>query len=516
MLQGSIFAIPREINLFYRAEEHSPWNHQSRFYQLRDALAKFHESTPRPFRLTRPNIQAHLTQPTSSTFTLLHTIYSLCLIVLHRENIPFVPIRCSSPEGPLDEHTLPPQPPMPHNFWGDSARQLFKASRDMMDLVQACQSRGLLAETPIMGFGLYNAALIGVYAMNFPHMDLQGSMSGRGGDPNDATNGQKAARDALEIIGQMRSRLPMATNWFRTIHRLHRYYEKIINDYPDNSRSFGDSPPINGQIQHRPLALREGGPGGAAEGSKLLDKILKEFGNTEDEDVEARYVGDRRRNMSGSSNTLEPPRPPVEPRPADSWTAINSIVNPEDRPSIQHNHSSSAPHRYQDDSQSLRPAQSPSTSYPPYPRSPSSMSPMYANDQRMPYPHSPGTQQPPYHHSPPQPQQKTQSPMQYQSHYSHFPPPSRLSNLLNAPMSNHSPQSQAHPPWLSSLYKALGGHDVAAFVDGRSCEELITVATEKAARSTEKGLGDGNLTVDGWLWEVWGGSNRGGRSAAAA
>ncbi|MCJ1472338.1 hypothetical protein MMC13_000985 [Lambiella insularis] len=118
-----------------RTAKRAPWNPSSTFYQLRESLSKFHESMPRPLRLTSNNMQAHLTQRTSSPFTLLHTLYCLCLIVLHREYVPFVPLRCDKPTGPLDDPAPPELKDAPNGFWEDSAQHLFKAGRDMMDLV---------------------------------------------------------------------------------------------------------------------------------------------------------------------------------------------------------------------------------------------------------------------------------------------------------------------------------------------------------------------------------------------
>ena len=356
-------------------------------------------------------------------------------------------------------------------------------------------------------------------------------MSGRGGESGDIAGGQRAAQEALEIIGQMRRRLPMASNWFRTIHRVHRYYEKIINDFNDNSRLLIESSALPNGLPHRSLTLREGGPGGGVEGFKLLEKTLKEFGSIEDETSEHMP---RSRNLSGSSNTGDFPRPTsTESRPAEAWTAINSIVNP--TPSEPHTSSASTPgyagHRYPDSSstiQGLRPSQTPPTNpsplVSPYPRPPSAAS----SYTEHPYPHSPhmreymgqGTQLPPMQHSPPQSNQV----LTYHPHLPHYPPPRQLASLFNPSTSpqpspypshsyasSHAQQSQSpRPPWLSSLHKPLGGDDVAAFVDGRSCEEWATAAKERAS-AMKKGevFGCGSGVVEGWLWDVWGSARTG-------
>lgn len=149
----------------------------------------------------------------------MHTVYFLCLIVLHREYVPFIPIRCSKPQGPLDSPTFPPDKyDIPPGFWDESARELFKAARDMMDLVKTCQEWSALVETPMVGFAIYTVAFVGVYAFYFPQMDRHGYMCSPSSDLDEpatpkTSGGQYEARRAIQIIGQMRARLKMAEGY---------------------------------------------------------------------------------------------------------------------------------------------------------------------------------------------------------------------------------------------------------------------------------------------------------------
>jgi hypothetical protein len=246
--------------------------------------------------------------------------------------VPFVPIRCEKPQGPLDESVRYEAAEAPPGFWEDSAREMFKAGRDMMDLVQACQSRGSLVETPILGFGLYTVAFVGIYAFNFPHMDPDGYMCGRGDDGSGTPGGGlQAARTALEMIGQMIPRLPMANNWFRTIHRVHRYYEKIIKDYHANTLALNRSSPGTASDVKSPqghLSLREGGRGGGEEAFQLLERVLKEFGSIEDEELQNNADRDRQSAANApDTGATKPESQSSESRSPSSWTAINSIIN---------------------------------------------------------------------------------------------------------------------------------------------------------------------------------------------
>lgn len=338
-----------------------------------------------------------------------------------------------------------------------------------MDLVQACRSRGLLVETPIMGFGLYTVAFVGVYAINFPHMDPDGFMCGESGDSRDAAGGQRAAREALEAIGQMRSRLPMATNWFRTIHRVHRYYEKIIGDYNKNTRVLAESSrrdsASNGGMPHHKLSLREGGTGNGGEGFHLLEKTLKEFGKIDDEDTNYLTSGEQKRRAGRASiDSATTGGSTAQPRHA--WTAINSIVNPDDQPN--------------DSQQRHSPHQAYASDRPP----PSPQSASHAQGQGV-YEYEP------IYHAP--------STTQVQQPYYTQPQQHSPRSILNLP-----PLAAEPPSWLHSLRKPLGGDDVAAFVDGRSIEEWAGQAGE-SGMATVAGLGMGGAVAQGWLLEIWGG-----------
>ena len=98
----------------------------------------------------------------------MHTVFALCQIILHREYIPFIPLRCSKPQGPLDPPIFPPnQYQVPEGFWEDSARHLFRSARELMDLLRMAEEWGVLVETPIVGFAIYTVAFTGVLTYFF-------------------------------------------------------------------------------------------------------------------------------------------------------------------------------------------------------------------------------------------------------------------------------------------------------------------------------------------------------------
>jgi hypothetical protein len=96
-------------------------------------------------------------------YTMLHCVLTLCKMMLHREYIPFAPLRCTKPQGPLDAPLFPPtQYNIPTGFWEESAKELFRSARDLMDLVQTCREWNALPETPIVGFAVYTVAFVGM------------------------------------------------------------------------------------------------------------------------------------------------------------------------------------------------------------------------------------------------------------------------------------------------------------------------------------------------------------------
>lgn len=123
-------------------------------------LTSFIEKLPRDLVLTTANIQAHISSRTSTPFVLLHAVLLLCKIMLHREYMPFIPLRCSKPEGPLDPPIFPPEQVQP-GFWEYSATENFRASRQLIDLAQTCHEWNVLPQTPIVGFAIYIAGLVG-------------------------------------------------------------------------------------------------------------------------------------------------------------------------------------------------------------------------------------------------------------------------------------------------------------------------------------------------------------------
>ncbi|KAF2766285.1 hypothetical protein EJ03DRAFT_182577 [Teratosphaeria nubilosa] len=332
-----------------RIEQYPPWDSRCGWNKMYRQLIDFKSSLPREHTLTPQNVQAHISLKTSTPYTLVHTVYSLCQIMLHREYVPFIPIRCSKPEGPMDAPRFTPdQYDVPAGFWEESARECFKAARDIMDLVRSCEEWNALVETPIVGFAIYTVAFVGVYCINFPWMDPDGYMctqpspvSGLGSEARKAgeSQGFQAAKKALEMIGQMRPKLHIADGWFITINRMHRYFLRMKKEYRKNVAE-SEAPASDGNespCSTRHLSVREGGQGGGLDEFRLIERTLQDFGALEDQDVE--MTDALRRSVQGADTLYEegsngttvkseddaraadPSRPEGGP-----WNAINSVA----------------------------------------------------------------------------------------------------------------------------------------------------------------------------------------------
>jgi hypothetical protein len=114
------------------------WNQyfRSQFFKLLQELESFYNNLPSNLTFNKPNLSAHIENRNATTYASMHTLYSLCLIMLHREYIPFIPLLRARPQGALDTLVFPKnQSYIPGEFWEESAVAIFSAARDIVDIV---------------------------------------------------------------------------------------------------------------------------------------------------------------------------------------------------------------------------------------------------------------------------------------------------------------------------------------------------------------------------------------------
>ncbi|RFU28258.1 hypothetical protein B7463_g8086, partial [Scytalidium lignicola] len=309
-----------------RTEKYPPWDERTEFYQLRRDLEHFHRSLPSKLTYTQANLAAHIEMPTTAaTYASLHTLYFLCLIMLHREYIPFIPLRCDGPQGPLDEPTFPKDKfDVPEGFWEVSAETIFKAAKDLVDIVRTYQDRGALPESPVVGFCVWQAAFVSLYAVHFSHMDVHRHLCDPAHDldmvDGDAQNMGYAAI-TVKLLKELAPKSRMAAGYLRIVGKMHRYFNVVRSDY-------------HNQFKHKARPWT----GGGLEEYKTLERELKEFGSIEgggDKSIpsDASDTADPIRSRastneigSGSNNSSgEAMQGVVEgATPSRAWAAVNS------------------------------------------------------------------------------------------------------------------------------------------------------------------------------------------------
>ncbi|KAI2607412.1 uncharacterized protein GGS25DRAFT_514781 [Hypoxylon fragiforme] len=317
-----------------KERETPPWYPESTFFQLTKRLAEFDKELPDTFTFSQSNYFKHENHQASSVYVLLHMLRCICLIMLHREYIPFVPISCEKPVGPVDQPTFPPETygSPPDGFWTASAELVFKAARGIVDLLEICQRKNKLPQSTIVLFAIWTASFVGLYAEHFPLMDTQKHMLEYDyeniHEPETAIEVFRRGSVAftLEALRKMATWQQMASTYVLILGQMDKFFETIKEDYyrfAANNKEVAGNPS---------LWLRHGGKGGALEEYKPLSSTLKDFGAVQPE--EANHVDSSGRlspsvvdKLPASGVDLIKPKFKKSPRitPSGSFTAINHI-----------------------------------------------------------------------------------------------------------------------------------------------------------------------------------------------
>ncbi|KAI0970084.1 fungal-specific transcription factor domain-containing protein [Xylaria arbuscula] len=313
-------------------DKRPPWHPESDFYNLNKTLERFDSSLPDTFTFSRSNYFKHENHQASSAFVLLHMLRFVCLIMLHREYVPFIPVRCQEPEGPLDQPTFTKEE-TPAGFWRTSAEQLFKAARGIVDLIEICQRKEKLPQSTIILFAIWTAAFVGLYGAHFPQMDTERHMLSIGhedlredGLKDVFKRGSTAL--AFQTLQKMSTWQKMASTYVDILHGMNNYFDTIKQDY------YRYSDP-NGRPNEATLRVREGGIGGGLEEyrSQPLGTTLKDFGPLRPDEHDVADISERFRvrNLNRQPNdtadlVVSRSAPPL------SFTAINRDALPTPEP----------------------------------------------------------------------------------------------------------------------------------------------------------------------------------------
>ncbi|KAI1775190.1 fungal-specific transcription factor domain-containing protein [Hypoxylon cercidicola] len=312
--------------LIKREADRPPWTKESTFFQLNEKLAEFDAELPGTFTFSRSNYFKHENHQASSAFVLLHMLRCVSLIMLHREYIPFVPIRSKCPEGPLDD---PIPPTAPGGFWISSAEQVFKASREIVDLIEICQRKNKLPQSTIVVFAIWTAAFCGLYARHFPQMDTEKHMLNY--DFEDSRQDESVSEVfrrgsvafAFVTLQKMSTWQKLASTYVTILRQMDKYFDTIKKDYfrfHAKARKAGEMA----------VRVREGGTSGGLEEYSTMP-ILKDFGILHPEDHDTVDSSDRsspnaidhRPSSQAGAFAASTAKSSSKPTQPGSFTAIN-------------------------------------------------------------------------------------------------------------------------------------------------------------------------------------------------
>jgi len=215
-----------------KTETLPPWDSSTQFFKLRQELESFYNDLPSNLKFNQPNLSAHIETRNATTYASMHTLYSLCLIMLHREYIPFIPLLRARPQAALNTPVYPGnQYHSPGEFWEESAVVIFTAARDILDIVQTCHDNNALPESPQIEFAVSQAAFVCLYAAHFQHLDVGEYVHLRSSQRNDDL-GRKGYMDlAFEILGNMISRLNIAKGHLDRLKKMQSYLSTANTEY---------------------------------------------------------------------------------------------------------------------------------------------------------------------------------------------------------------------------------------------------------------------------------------------
>lgn len=209
-----------------------PWEQESTFMQLRGRLDAFYASLPDTFTLSAKNFYRHNNHQATSMYVSLHMLGSVCQIMIHREYIPFMPIRCSGPVGPMDPPLILDQEPS--GFWMESAKHVFQSAHDIVDLIELAGDK--LPQSSLVLFAIWTSAFCGLYAIHFPHMDTDYHMV----TSRDVEAQREEIRDAeknsatgvtYRALNRLASYLPLASTYIKIFGDCDRYFAQVTNDF---------------------------------------------------------------------------------------------------------------------------------------------------------------------------------------------------------------------------------------------------------------------------------------------
>jgi hypothetical protein len=207
-------------------EKLPPGDKFAEFIRLRQHLEDFHKALPLDLMLVRPNLSAHMEKHNATTYVSMYVLHSLCLIMLHSE---YMQPLCQKPEPPFPMGQFE----TPVGFWEQSVETMFEAARTVIHVIRVCWDNNRLPETPLIGFALWEAVCLCVYAAHFPHTDTGRHLLGlyqMNQSSGDFWSGVYT-NPTVAILSRITSSSKMADGYVSKIREMHAYFEGVKGQY---------------------------------------------------------------------------------------------------------------------------------------------------------------------------------------------------------------------------------------------------------------------------------------------
>lgn len=147
----------------------APWDSKSEWNRINCKLLLFEKCLGSRESLNKQNLDAFSALGQGSIYCYIHLAILTSRILIHRNYMPFIPLDSNGPKGPHEK--FPELDPAPSCWWKDSARTVFRSSKEISLIYNECKKRNMYSYSTFAGFVALTAASTLYYVKCFPSFD---------------------------------------------------------------------------------------------------------------------------------------------------------------------------------------------------------------------------------------------------------------------------------------------------------------------------------------------------------